>query len=54
MSANAIDANAGLKLLNKYGFSAVYGLHEAKNMKFNAILPLKWQNTADIGQFLSV
>lgn len=48
MSANAIDANAGAKLLKKYGFSTVYGLHEAKNMKFNAILPLKWQNTANI------
>lgn len=30
MSANAIDANAGAKLLKKYGFSTVYGLHEAK------------------------
>lgn len=30
MSANAIDANAGAKLLKKYGFSTVYGLYEAK------------------------
>ena len=30
MSANAIDANAGAKLIKKYGFSTVYGLHEAK------------------------
>ena len=30
MSANAIGANAGAKLLKKYGFSTVYGLHEAK------------------------
>lgn len=36
------------KITKKNGFSTVYGLHEAKNMKFNDILPLKWQNTADI------
>ena len=42
-------ANAGAKLLKKYGFSTVYmGFMKRKNMKFNAILPLKWQNTADI------
>ena len=42
-------ANAGAKLLKKYGFSTVYmGFLKRKNMKFNAILPLKWQNTADI------
>ena len=34
MSANAIDANAGAKLLKKYGFSTVYGLHEAKKHEF--------------------
>ena len=48
MSANAIDANAGVKLLKNMDFQRFMGFTKQKNMKFNAILPLKWQNTADI------
>ena len=48
MSANAIDANAGAKLLKNMDFQRFMGFMKRKNMKFNAILPLKWQNTADI------
>ena len=29
-------------------FQRFMGFMKRKNMKFNAILPLKWQNTADI------
>ena len=29
-------------------FQRFMGFTKQKNMKFNAILPLKWQNTADI------
>ena len=29
-------------------FQWFMGFMKRKNMKFNAILPLKWQNTADI------
>ena len=48
MSANAIDANAGAKLLKNMDFQRFMGFMKRKNMKFNAILPLRWQNTADI------
>ena len=48
MSANAIDANAGAKLLKNMDFQRFMGFMKRKNMIINAILPLKWQNTADI------
>ena len=52
MSANAIGANAGAKLLKNMDFQRFMGFMKRKNMKFNAILPLKWQNTADIVSIL--
>ena len=41
-------ANAGVKLLKNMDFQRFMGFMKRKNMKFNAILPLRWQNTADI------
>ena len=40
--------NAGAKLLKNMDFQRFMGFMKRKNMKFNDILPLKWQNTADI------
>lgn len=42
------DANAGAKLLKNMDLQRFMGFIKRKNMKFNAILPLKWQNTANI------
>ena len=48
MSANAM-MRMQVKITKKnMDFQRFMGFMKRKTMKFNAILPLKWQNTADI------
>ena len=52
MSANAM-MRMQVKITKKnMDFQRFMGFMKRKTMKFNAILPLKWQNTADIAAIL--